>query len=620
MSYTLYNSRDSYYKSKFGAVKTLEKVKFRIVLPRSFMINGATLAVRNDNEESFSERGMYWAGMYGDDSEVWDIEIDFPKSGLYWYHFNLYSSWGEGAIYNSGNGIGVYASAPGAKQEWQLTVYEKDFETPEWLCGGVIYQIFPDRFYNSGVKKDNVPSDRILRTDTENAPYWKPDVLNRDYFGGDLKGIEQKLGYLSDLGVTCIYLNPIFEAHSNHRYNTADYLKIDPLLGTEKDFVSLCRTAHRFGIKVILDGVFSHTGDDSVYFNRYGRYNSVGAYNSKESPYCKWYKFEEYPDKYKSWWGFDTLPEVTEECPDYLEFITGKNGVLRKWLKLGADGWRLDVADELPDCFIDAVRKAVKEEKPDALLLGEVWEDATNKFSYGYRRKFLLGAQFDSVMNYPFANAVLDFARDGLAEDFMSRICSIVENYPEPALNVLMNHIGTHDTERAITRLAGERCDYHDRAWQSSTFLSDEKYKKGVKLLKLAAAIQYMLPGVPSVYYGDEAGMQGYKDPFNRGYFIWGSENTELQEYYSMLGEIRQRNSALKHGKFAPVSAALGCVAFERNGEHSSLMLIANRNETEITYNLPNIWQYTRELINRASVTDSVTIPAVGAVILKRKH
>ena len=247
-------------------------------------------------------------------------------------------------------------------------------------------------------------------------------MLNNDYFGGDLKGIEEKLPYLSELGVTCIYLNPIFEAHSNHRYNTADYTKIDPLLGTEKDFASLCEAAHKRNIKIILDGVFSHTGDDSVYFNKQHRYGDGGAYNSKGSPYFKWYKFEHYPDKYASWWGFDTLPEVTEECEDYLEFITGENGIIAKWLKLGADGWRLDVADELPDVFLDKVRLAVKKAKPEALLLGEVWEDATNKFSYGQRRKFLLGEQFDSVMNYPFAKLYLILRDTVVAEDFMKSV------------------------------------------------------------------------------------------------------------------------------------------------------------------------------------------------------
>lgn len=618
-----FNSRDSFYKSKFGAVKSGESIKFRIIIARSFMANGASFEIRNDSREEFTHMPMYWAGMYCDDSEIWDIEITAPEEGLYWYHFNLYSPWGEFSLYNDGSSKGVINTANSDCSEWQLTVFSADFSTPDWLKGGIIYQIFPDRFCNSGKAKRGVPKDRIIRTDVENLPYWRPNeegkVLNNDYFCGDLKGIEQKLPYLEDLGVSCIYLNPIFEAHSNHRYNTADYSKIDPLLGTQKDFESLCAAAHKIGIKIILDGVFSHTGDDSVYFNKYRRYGNSGAYNDKNSPYYKWFKFEEYPDKYKSWWGFDTLPEVVEESEEYLEFITGKNGIVRKWIRLGADGWRLDVADELPDIFIDEVRKAVKAENPQAVLLGEVWEDATNKFSYGRRRRFLLGRQFDSIMNYPFANAVLGFARYGIAEDFEKQVMNITENYPAAALNVMMNHIGTHDTERAITRIAGESCEFTDRDWQEKhNRLSEEAYKQGVKLLKLAASIQYLLPGVPCIYYGDEIGMQGYKDPFNRGFFSWDNINTELQAYYKKLGIIRESNECLRQGEIRFVSAALGCVAFERNGSRSALLIIANRNEEDITYDLPERWHFAKELTKNISATQSIEVPKMSAVILKR--
>ena len=435
--------------------------------------------LRRDDGD-FCEHKMCWAGMNGDDKEIWDIELSVPECGLYWYHFDYDSSWGRGSVYNIGDGKGDVWNGRNSRLQWQLTVYDKNYKTPSWLKGGIMYQIFPDRFFRSGEKKENVPSDRILRDDFDGEPNWRPnekgEVLNNDYFGGDLRGITEKLSYLFELGVTCIYLNPIFEAHSNHRYNTADYMKTDPLLGTEEDFKKLCESAGRVGIKIILDGVFSHTGDDSRYFNRYSRYDTVGAYNSKSSPYFKWYKFDRYPDEYKSWWGFKTLPEVTEECPDYDEFICGKNGVIRKWLRLGASGWRLDVADELPDCFIDDLRVAVKTEKPDGILLGEVWEDATTKFSYGTRRRYLLGVQLDSVMNYPFAEAVTDFARNGVAESFESSVMTIIENYPKEALDVLMNHIGTHDTERAITKIAGEKSDYRDRQWQSEHFLSEEEY------------------------------------------------------------------------------------------------------------------------------------------------
>ena len=618
-----YNSRDSFYKNKFGAVPEGEKLRFRVVLPRSFSCNSARLLVRKDDEEQFTAHGMYWAGMYSGDGEIWDIELSFKESGIYWYHFGFGSPWGEWEMYNDSCGVGKICAPDEEKNEWQQTVYAKSFKTPDWLKGGIIYQIFPDRFYASGKKKKGVPTDRILRDDKNALPYWRPDaegrVLNNDYFCGDLKGIEQKLGYLEELGVSCIYLNPIFEAHSNHRYNTADYFKIDPLLGTKEDFVSLCNSAHKRGIKIILDGVFSHTGDDSIYFNKYRRYGDGGAYNSKKSPYYKWYDFWDYPDNYRSWWGFETLPEVNEERREYLSFVTGKDGVIETWLKLGADGWRLDVADELPDVFINAVRRAVKRTKPDALLLGEVWEDATTKISYGSRRKFLLGKQFDSVMNYPFANSVLNFAREGNAEAFAREISDIVENYPPQALNVMMNHIGTHDTQRAITSLVGESCENRDRAWQEAhQLLGAKAYLKGVKLLKLAAAVQYMLPGVPSVYYGDEIGMQGYKDPFNRCFFDWENINYELFEYYKALGRIRKNCECLKEGKLSFVSSVLGCTAFQRVSEREAVLIIANRNEEDIYYNLPSEWQFSEELLCSAAVNEAAPVKAMSAVILRR--
>ena len=619
MGFIPFNSRDLFFKDKFGSVSVGEEIHFRLCMPRSFCCNRAILLIRRDDGH-YEERDMLWAGMCGDDAEIWDIHTEIDKEGLYWYHFDYCSSYGRSSVLQTENGIGGFAGSQFAHKDWQLTVTEKNFTTPDWIKGGIIYQIFPDRFYNSGEVKKNVPADRVLRDDWGNEPEWRPTadgkVLNNDFFGGDLKGIQEKLPYLKSLGVNCIYLNPIFEAHSNHRYDTADYGKIDPVLGTEKDFKNLCKEAKKQDIHIILDGVFSHTGDDSVYFNRKGRYETLGAYNSPESPYYKWYKFTNYPDKYQSWWGFETLPEVIEEGEEYREFINGKGGIIEKWLKAGADGFRLDVADELPDIFIDELRARLKATKKDALLMGEVWEDATTKHSYGSRRRYLLGSQFDSVMNYPFANAILDFCRNGKAEGFMEAVMQIVENYPKQCLDVMMNHIGTHDTERAITKITGESCEYRDRNWQSVHFLDDEKYAKGVKLLKCAAALQYTLPGVPSVYYGDEAGLQGYKDPFNRGCYPWGKENQELVTFYRTMGEIRRNNKVFSDGFFSPVSSMLGCVAYRRHNENGDIMIIVNRNEHSIMYGLPEFYKNARTLYGDSVVNGEVYIDGCSFVIL----
>ena len=618
MGFIPYNSRDIFFKDKFGSISAGEEIHLRLCMPRSFCCSKAIFMLRRDDGH-YEERDMLWAGMADENTEIWDIHTTIETEGLYWYHFDYISSYGRSSILQTEGGIGDFVGAPTARKDWQLTVTERDFTTPDWLKGGIIYQIFPDRFYNSGAKKENVPEDRILRTDWGNEPEWRPTpegkVLNNDFFGGDLKGIGEKLPYLKDLGVTCIYLNPIFESHSNHRYDTADYGKIDPLLGTEEDFKKLCKDAKKQGIHIILDGVFSHTGDDSVYFNRKGRYNTLGAYNSPESPYYKWYKFTNYPDKYQSWWGFVTLPEVIEEGEEYRNFINGKGGIIEKWLKAGADGFRLDVADELPDIFIDELRARLKETKPDALLMGEVWEDATTKHSYGSRRRYLLGSQFDSVMNYPFANAILDFCRSGKAESFMSTVMQIVENYPKQCLDVMMNHIGTHDTERAITKIAGESCEYRDRQWQSCHSLGD-KYEKGIGLLKCAVALQYTLPGVPSVYYGDEAGLEGYKDPFNRGCYPWGNENRELIDFYKTMGKIRKENSVFQKGYFSPVSSMLGCVAYRRHDENGNVMVIVNRNEHSISYRLPYDFENSFALYGANPENGEVFIDGCSFVIL----
>lgn len=619
--YIPYNSRLEYHKSIFGAVKTDQTVTFRIILPRDFCCHAAKLVIKKAEADEYDYINMQWDCMEGVVEEWWKVNFTAEKAALYKYHFEYDTSWGTSRIYHAGNGL---AAIKGDGEDWQLTVYDKDFHTPEWLRGGIIYQIFPDRFASSGTKKQNVPSDRVLRTDRDGDPYWIPTaegkVLNNDYFGGDLNGIEQKLGYLKSLGVTCIYLNPIFEAQSNHRYDTADYEKIDSMLGAERDFKSLCESAKKLGIRIMLDGVFSHTGDDSRYFNRYSRYDSLGAYQSKGSPYYGWYKFNKWPDDYKSWWGIEILPEVNEDNSDFIEYITGKNGIARKWLKLGASGWRLDVADELPDEFLDEFRKAVKEEKADGLVLGEVWEDASNKSSYGKLRRYLLGKQLDSVMNYPFAGAVIDFIRDANAELFASRVMSIVENYPKEVLDVLMNHLSTHDTMRAITALAGENCAYRDRKWQSTHSLDEREYHYGMKLLMAASAMQFALPGVPTIYYGDEAGMQGYKDPFNRRCYPWGKENGELVEWYKKLGKIRNENRVFKDGRFEILSAVAGCVAFSRKNDDEAILVISNSNPHPITYYVKSEWCDAHDLLGNGKVAaNMVDIEEKSTVILKRK-
>lgn len=608
----VFNSRDKSYKSIISALATDEKCHFRIIVPRSLNCHHATLCIRKEGDGEYPVYyDMFWAGMCGDYDEYWELDFSASTFGLYFYHFELETPWGTNLVKNNGNGVGEINASD---SDFQLTVYDKSFKTPDFIKGGIIYQIYPDRFYNSKKPKKNVPASRVMR-EWGGEPYWNEaqmnGIWNNDYFGGDLKGIEKKLPYISQLGVSCIYINPVFEAHSNHRYDTGDYEKIDSLLGTQEDLESLCKTAkEKYGISVILDGVFSHTGCDSKYFNMYSSYDSVGAYNSKESPYYSWYKFIEWPDDYHAWWGIKLLPEVIEEDESYREYICGENGIVRKWLRSGISGWRLDVADELPDIFLDDLRKAVKAENEDALIIGEVWEDATNKFAYGQRRRYLLGDELDSVMNYPFADAILNFVRFGSGEYFFNSVMSIVENYPPQVLHSLMNHIGTHDTERAITRLAGPDPEGKGRQWQhDNNRLDTYDYLRGISMLKMASLIQYTLPGVPSVYYGDEIGMQGMKDPFNRSCMEWDNANEELLRWYRRLGQIRRGTKALVTGEFKPIYCENSAIAYVRECEDSKLLVAINNNDEETVITVGEEWDNSYPHFDYTSHQGRIILP-----------
>ncbi len=586
----IFQARDTRFRDPFGAVTPHTPVHFRVCLPREWGCSACRLVMRRDGCGDTAD-GMFWAGMEGDDREWWECHYAPAAVGVYFYAFELELHGRRAWLFRRQDGGAERLAADNGRM-WQITCYDPALTTPDWLAGGVMYQIFPDRFAASGNPKSGVPDDRVMREDWGGEPVWRPDaqgeVRNNDFFGGDLAGIEAHLDRLGALGVTCLYLNPIFESHSNHRYDTADYTAIDPLLGDEADFRSLCAAAHRRGIRVILDGVFSHTGADSRYFNQKHRYPEDGAYNSPVSRWSSWYHFDRWPDDYKGWWGFRTLPEVTETDPAFRAYINGRDGVVRRWLRAGADGWRLDVADELPDSFIAELRAAAKAEKPDALVLGEVWEDASNKTSYGVRRQYLLGQELDSVMNYPFRDAVLGFFCGEGAADFHNRVTDIVENYPPQVVRVLMNHIGTHDTERALTVLGGEPTRERGRGWQAAQRLSPEQREAARRRLMLAAVLQFGLPGVPCIYYGDEAGMEGYRDPFNRACYPWGAEDAGLLDWYGRLGAIRAAHPALREGAYRPLATAADAVGFARIGAGETVVFAVNRSDGERTAVLPD--------------------------------
>ena len=528
----LFDSYKTEYKEPLGALRSGESARF--TLCTDLGCEYVNLVVRSDGF-------VKTVRLERTDAHCYTGDLTLDKTGIYYYRFELVYEGGRMEFIGTKDGHS--AAAGDFLPEWRLAVYDKDFHTAKDLGGAVMYQIFPDRFYKAdGAHTGEAKNERIVHENWDERPhcyYDYKDFKCNDFFMGNLRGIEQKLDYIKSLGTTHIYLNPIFESAENHRYSTSDYTSIDPYLGDTSDFISLCKKAKEYNIKIILDGVFSHTGDDSVYFNKYGHYDSIGAYNSKNSEYFDWYTFTDYPNKYECWWDFDTLPNVRETNTKYKEYITGEDGILRRWMRLGASGWRLDVADELPDEFLEAVRNAVKTEDPEALIIGEVWENAVAKISYGAQREFLLGRQCDSVMNYPFLNAVTDFAINSNAGAFYNAVMQIISDYPAPSVNCLMNMLSTHDTSRIINVL-GCRDIPERRNWADAR-LTKEQYELAVSKLKMAAALQFTLPGIPCIFYGDEAGVQGFGDPACRAAFPWGKEDTRLLDAYRALGNIRSQ-------------------------------------------------------------------------------
>ncbi len=554
MSVPIYDCFDGYYKTPFGAVERNTEIAFCLNIPVSHHVTECSVVMfRPGFKEKFSAlENQGEKEINGEKYYVYKGSYTPEHTGLHHYYFTLSGNCGRRYIKRQGASLGGFDNG----ELFQLTVYEEGMTTPEWLKGGIMYQIFPDRFAKGTSDPENeplLPIDRQLHINWNEMPVWQPNekgiVTNSDYFGGNLKGVKEKLPYLKSLGVTCIYFNPIFESHENHRYSTANYEKIDILMGTEEEFTDFCREADEMGIKIILDGVFSHTGADSVYFNKFGRYGEhSGAFRDPESPYRRWYSFINYPNTYESWWGFTNLPNVNENDPSYTEYICGDGGILQKWIKAGAAGWRLDVADELPDEFIDSLRTAVKKMGDDKVIYGEVWEDASNKESYGLRRRYLTGKQLDSVMNYPFRECILNYVKYSDPTPLRDGIMTIIEHYPKPCVDILMNFLSTHDTERAITRLAGEDIAWNDRKWQSEHWLSPSQYVYGVALMKCAMVLQFFLPGIPCIYYADEAGLEGYKDPFSRRTYPWGEEDKGLISFTAELGRIRSASKAFARG------------------------------------------------------------------------
>lgn len=605
-----HNSHEESYRRPFGAAEVSSCVRLRLDATDAL---SATLRLWTDGE------GEQLLPMEKE-GDIFTISFKTPeKAGLLWYYFLVEGQ--DGVTYRYGNqrdGLGgegcLYGHEP---PSYQITVYRKA-EVPEWYKNALVYQIFPDRFRRgadwaelaerAAHPESWVGPRRVIQQDWNDTPFYTRDetgaVTRWPFFCGTLSGVQEKLRYLKSLGMTAIYFNPIFRAASNHRYDTADYRTIDPMLGDEESFRVLCEEAKKLGISVILDGVFSHTGADSIYFDKNGNFGGEGAFDNEESPYYKWYRFT--PDRepgYECWWGVTDLPNVEELEPTYLDYICGEDGVVRHWLKAGARGWRLDVADELPDRFIEEVRKAIKAEKPDGVLIGEVWEDASNKQSYGETRRYFSGDELDAVMNYPLREMLLDYVMGTCrAETLCRRMTSLMENYPPENFYGAFNLIDGHDRARALTVLGGAPEDLSDIGKERYRLPEGER-ALAVQRLKLMSVLQYASPGVPCLFYGDEAGVEGYADPFNRGTYPWGREDEDLLGHYRTLGLIYNEHPVLKSGSYRPFHEGGAVYGFWRENEDERILVLANRSlEEEATYTVEVSEKWALELLTSKPV------------------
>ena len=605
-----FNSRKIECKSPYGAVKCGEKLSLHFPIASWVSVDKMYVFIRLGDvstpvEMRFekSENGF----------SVYTADYVFDAAGIYYYRFEMRNRDG---VWYYGRGENGESLCGENLPEWQLTVYKSSYKTPDFAKGNIIYHVFVDRFNRA----DGVKTKRKYRLHESFSE--SPEVVSADgkyyaddFFGGNFNGIREKLDYLEELGVGIIYLSPIFKAFSNHRYDTGDYLKVDELLGTEDDLKRLLDAAHEKGMKIILDGVFNHSGADSLYFNKFGTYDSLGAYQSKSSPYYDWYYFKKFPDEYACWWGCDNVPDLNKSNKDYRALVFGKNGVVEKWQKLGADGWRLDVVDELPIDFVNLLIKKIKSVNKDALVIGEVWEDASTKVSYGELRPYLLGDQLDGTMNYPFMNAIIAYVRDGDEKFFKDTVQSILENYPKETVYCLMNSLGTHDTVRIINALSDVRAHGWSKTHKLGYKLPDSEYEKAKKKLYLASVLQFTLPGIPSIFYGDEAGLQGFDDPINRRPYPWGSEDKEILAHYKKLGRIRRENRAVFSGGFN-MRDENGLVAYERTSGDDEILIAVNAGADDTTLFINK--EYT-SLYNNKEYKDVVDVPGGSFVILKKK-
>ncbi len=607
--------------SHIGAFPAGMTICFTVEAPRELGITEIILRICRDGDTDVdlpldfisTERSIDTYSTNVDFSRLCDIDA------LFYYEFVLLRGKHPPLYTSTLNNVDAELSER-SDARFRLLIFDKNFQTPNWCRGKTVYHIFVDRF-RKGEKEVPIRKDAILNDDWENGiPQFAKEIgdklSNNVFFGGTLYGVIEKLEYIKDMGADIIYLSPIFEAYSNHKYDTGDYEKVDEMFGGDDALKELISKANNLGIKIILDGVFNHSGDDSKYFDKYGRYGNKGAYSDPDSEYRDWYTFKSYPDEYECWWGIDIHPRLNQANENCRDYFVGENGICAKYAKMGIGGWRLDVTDELSDDFLDMLRESVKGVNPDAIIIGEVWENAADKIAYGNRRRYLRGHQLDSVMNYPLRSAIIDFLRYKDAQILSDTLTEIYSSYPRCVCDCLLNILSTHDTERILTVLGGICDEDYLADGKSDEELSKLKLTKDIKerakkLLKIAAVIQYTVYGMPSLFYGDEAGIEGYHDPFCRMPYPWGKEDTELIEFYKLLGNIRRNEDALADGDFKVLKANGAFISYSRGSNDLIIAINADDIAAEYIQNRKYIDILTQKVYNGS-------IPSNSAVILKK--
>ncbi len=544
-------------KSPVGVISKGKSVCFKLKLNPDILPKEVLLIIREDSQTTGKTLVMKREG------DFCVAEETFENSGHFWYYFQLnFDGWAK-FVCKTYDNYSVVLDEKG--EEFFQLVTEQEYTCTNSLQGGVIYQILVDRFCKVGKVKERKPL--ILRDDwggeiTKNTD--DPLIINLEVFGGNFNGVLSKLDYLKDLGVTVIYFNPISLANSHHKYNTANYMQVDDMFGTEEEFEKLVLTAKQKGIKIIIDGVYNHTGSDSIYFNKEKNFDTIGAYNSKDSKWFEWYEFTDYPDKYTCWWGIETLPNVVDTSESFRNYIAGKGGVIEKYMKQGVYGFRLDVLDELSDDFAKIISNKIKSINPEAPIIGEVWEDAATKIAYSERKKYFAENEINSVMNYPVKETVLNYIKTQDPFELNSTLRMLINNYPKVVLDNLMNFLGTHDTGRIINELEK---------------VAENNLLKTKQLLKIATGIIFMLPGVPSIFYGDEYGMENNLGS-SRGCFDWSKTNNDITDWYKVLTNIR-RLDVMKDGKLNVLVSKRGKFIFERYSKTEHIVVLTSLDEVE---------------------------------------